>query len=70
MRKGEIRIGLLGIIFILLVIGWLLGKTSFWHIVALPFYAFGACFGLFLGVVALCVVIVLIGFIVSHFFGG
>ncbi len=69
MRKGKIHINVFGIIFLLLVVGWLLGKTSFWHIVALPFYALGACFGLVFGVILLCVAILLVMWIISLFAG-
>jgi len=44
-NKGEIRIGVFGIIFIILVILACIGKTSFWHVVLFPFYAIFGCLG-------------------------
>ena len=50
-NKGRISIGFLGILFILLIIGWLLGKTSFWHIVLFLIYAVMGFFGLITGII-------------------
>ncbi len=66
-REGKVNIGILGIIFVILLVCAIFGKTSFWHVVFFPFYVVGGCFGLFLGVVLLIVALLFIVFLCQYF---
>ena len=66
-REGKGHIGIIGILFIIVVLCAIFGKTSFWHVVFFPFYVVGGCFGLFLGVALLAVAILFIIFLCQYF---
>ena len=55
------RIGLFSIVFIVLLVLAILGKTSFWHVILFPFYLLVALLGSCFGIV---IFIALIGMIV------
>lgn len=57
-NDGKIQIGFIGILFIILVVLAILGKSSFWHVVLFPIYAILGFFGLIGGIVIGCLLII------------
>lgn len=53
-NKGEVRVGFIGLLFVVLLVLVILGKLSGWHLILFPFYILGGCFGIALSVV-LCI---------------
>ena len=67
--KNEGRISIWGILFLILVLAVIFGKTSFWHIVFFPFYMSLGILGMILGIILLVVVICVIGLLLIKIFG-
>ena len=65
MRNNGISI--IGLIFVILIVAVILGKTSFWHIVFFPFYLLGGVLGLIFGVLLLVGGIIGIMLLIVHF---
>jgi len=65
----RIKIGLLGAIFIVLLVAAIWGKTSFLHVVLFPFYVagwlLGCCFGIAIFVIVSILLVFLIHWIVN-----
>ena len=66
-NSGEIRIGLISILFIALIVAVFMGKASFWHIIFFPFYVIGGALGIILGILFLIVIIIGITYIIGKF---
>ena len=51
-------IGIIGLLFIILLIAVIFGTTSIWHIIFFPFYVLGGILGFILGIALICLVII------------
>lgn len=68
-NKGEVRIGFLGILFIVIIVLVALGKINVWHILLFPFYLLGGCFGIALTTVLCILLLIGIVWLIFKFIG-